>query len=40
VCRCGKSEKSIVTVSYQQEVPDEQIKERIERVGYTVKEIR
>lgn len=32
--------KGIVTVSYQQEVPDEQIKERIERVGYTVKEIR
>lgn len=31
--------KGIVTVSYQQEVPDEQIKERIERVGYTVKEI-
>ena len=32
--------KGIVTVSYEQEVPDEQIKERIERVGYTVKEIR
>lgn len=32
--------KGIVTVSYQQEVPDERIKERIERVGYTVKEIR
>ena len=31
--------KGIVTVSYQQEVPNEQIKERIERVGYTVKEI-
>ena len=32
--------KGIVTVSYAQEVPDEQIKGRIERVGYTVKEIR
>ena len=32
--------KGIVTVSYQQEVADEQIKARIERVGYTVKEIR
>jgi len=32
--------KGIVTVSYEQEVPDEQIKERMERVGYTVKEIR
>ena len=32
--------KGIVTVSYQQEVPDEQIKARIERVGYTVTEIR
>ena len=32
--------KGIVTVSCQQEVPDERIKERIERVGYTVKEIR
>ena len=32
--------KGIVTVSYEQEVPDERIKERIERVGYTVKEIR
>ena len=32
--------KGIVTVSYELEVPDEQIKERIERVGYTVKEIR
>lgn len=31
--------KGIVTVSYQQQVQDEQIKERIERVGYTVKEI-
>ena len=33
-------EKGIVTISYEQEVPDEQIQERIERVGYTVKEIR
>ena len=32
--------KGIVTVSYEQEVPDEQIKARIERVGYTVTEIR
>lgn len=32
--------KGIVTVSYEQEVPDEQIKAKIERVGYTVKEIR
>ena len=32
--------KGIVTVSYEKEVPDEQIKARIERVGYTVKEIR
>ena len=32
--------KGIVTVSYQQEVADEQIKARIERVGYTVTEIR
>ena len=32
--------KGIVTVSYEQEVQDKQIKERIERVGYTVKEIR
>ena len=31
--------KGIVTVSYQQKVQDEQIKERIEQVGYTVKEI-
>ena len=29
----------IVTVSYELEVPDEQIKAKIERVGYTVKEI-
>ena len=32
--------KGIVTVSYEQEIPDGQIKARIERVGYTVKEIR
>lgn len=32
--------KGIVTVSYEQKVPDAQIKEHIERVGYTVKEIR
>ena len=32
--------KGIVAVSYEQEVADEQIKARIERVGYTVKEIR
>ena len=32
--------KGSVTVSYEQEVPDEQIKQRIARAGYTVKEIR
>ena len=32
--------KGIVTVSYEQEVADEQIKARIERVGCTVTEIR
>ncbi|MBR2047036.1 MAG: heavy-metal-associated domain-containing protein [Oscillospiraceae bacterium] len=32
--------KGIVTVSYEQQVADEQIKARIERVGYTVTEIR
>ena len=32
--------KGIVTVSFEQEVADEQIKARIERVGYTVTEIR
>ena len=32
--------KGIVTVYYEQEVADEQIKTRIERVGYTVTEIR
>ena len=31
--------KRIATVSYEQEVPDEQIRTKIERVGYTVKEI-
>ena len=32
--------KGIVTVSYERDVPDGQIKAAIERVGYTVKEIR
>ena len=32
--------KGIVTVSYEQDVPDEQIRAAIERVGYTVTEIR
>ena len=32
--------KGIATVSYEQDVPDEQIKAKIERVGYIVKEIR
>ena len=32
--------KGTVTVSYEQEVPDDQIIAKIERVGYTVKEIR
>ena len=32
--------KGIVTVSYEQDVPDEQIRAKIERVGYTVTEIR
>ena len=32
--------KGIVTVSYEQEVPDGQIRAAIERVGYTVKEVR
>ena len=31
--------KGTVTVSYEQEVPDDQILAKIERVGYTVKEI-
>ena len=32
--------KGIVNVSYERDVPDGQIKAAIERVGYTVKEIR
>ena len=32
--------KGIVKVSYEQEVADERIKAKIERVGYTVTEIR
>ena len=32
--------KGTVTVSYELEVPDEQIKAQIERVGYTVTQIR
>ena len=32
--------KGIVTVSYERDIPDGQIKAAIERVGYTVKEIR
>lgn len=32
--------KGTVTVSYEQEVSDELIKQRIARVGYTVNEIR
>ena len=32
--------KGIVTVSYEQEVADEQIKAKIEWVGYTVTEIK
>lgn len=32
--------KGIVTVSYEQEVPDEWIQGNIERVGYRVTEIR
>jgi len=32
--------KGIVTVSYEREVPDEQIRAKIERVGYTVTEVR
>ena len=31
--------KGIVTVSYELEVSDEQIKAKIERVGYSVKEV-
>ena len=32
--------KGIVTVSYEREVPDGQIRAAIERVGYTLKEVR
>lgn len=32
--------KGIVTVSYEAEIPDERIKAKIERVGYTVTDIR
>ena len=32
--------KGIVTVSYEQEVPDEQIRARLQRVGYTVPAIQ
>ena len=32
--------KGLVTVSYEREVPDGQIRAAIERMGYTVKEIR
>ena len=32
--------KGIVTVSYEREVPDGQIRAAIERVGYAVKEIQ
>lgn len=32
--------KMLVTVSYERDVPNEQIKARIERVGYTLKEVR
>ena len=32
--------KGLVTVSYEREVPDGQIRAAIERVGYTVKEIQ
>lgn len=32
--------KGLVTVSYERDVPDGQIRAVIERVGYTVKEIR
>ena len=32
--------KGIVTVSYEREVPDGQLRAAIERVGYTVKDIR
>lgn len=32
--------KGIATVSYEREVPDEEIKAKIQRVGYTVTQIR
>ena len=32
--------KGIVTVSYEQEVPDEQIKAKLQRIGYTVTAIQ
>jgi len=32
--------KGIVTVSYAQEIPDEQVKAKIERLGYTVTDIQ
>ena len=32
--------KGIVTVSYEREVPDGQLRAAIERVGYTLKEVR
>lgn len=32
--------KGIVKVSYEEEIPDEMIKAKIERVGYTVTEIQ
>ena len=32
--------KGIATVSYEKDIPDGQIRASIERVGYTVKEIR
>ena len=32
--------KGLVTVSYERDVPDAQLRAAIERVGYTVKEIR
>lgn len=32
--------KGLVTVSYEREVPDGQIRAAIERVGYTLKEVR
>lgn len=32
--------KGLATVSYEREVPDEEIKAKIQRVGYTVTQIR